>query len=257
MNRTRGTHERRPGGSAAASFEGSTSSRKGASPDGVWRARSLALAFVGLTLLGIGLALLGDSFLEGAKGEGIKGVGAKEPGPVNTKYRVPSGPENQASENRASSRPRDGTLRLTIPEMARIRRDAVPYAAAGDEGALRRSAAMHLRGTGFPWQRGANVYLAGHRLGYPKTESWLTFWDLDGLERGDKAFLFDASGRRYAYRVYKVFVVDPDGSWVTKPVPGKSVLTLQTCTLPDYSKRLIVRAELVGEREENAPGRDR
>jgi sortase A len=34
---------------------------------------------------------------------------------------------------------------------------------------------------------------------------------------------------------------------VTKPVPGKNVLTLQTCTLPDYSKRLITRAGLVEE----------
>jgi sortase A len=32
---------------------------------------------------------------------------------------------------------------------------------------------------------------------------------------------------------------------VTEPVAGKSVLTLQTCTLPDYRDRLIVRAELV------------
>jgi sortase A len=44
--------------------------------------------------------------------------------------------------------------------------------------------------------------------------------------------------------VYKRFVVNPDALYVTKPVPGKSVVTLQTCTLPDYSQRLIIRAEL-------------
>ena len=158
-------------------------------------------------------------------------------------------------EGRASPGPEDKTLRLTIPEMARIRGDALPYAAPDDEGALRRSAAIHLTGTGFPWQSGANVYLAGHRLGYPGTESWLTFWNLDKLQEGDKAFLADASGTRYAYRVYRVFVVGPDDSWVTEPVAGKSVLTLQTCTLPDYSKRLIVRAELVGKRTQNEEGR--
>ena len=32
--------------------------------------------------------------------------------------------------------------------------------------------------------------------------------------------------------------------YVLDPVPGNSVLTLQTCTLPDYSRRLIVQAEL-------------
>ena len=40
------------------------------------------------------------------------------------------------------------------------------------------------------------------------------------------------------------FVVNPDASYVTEPVPGKSVVTLQTCTLPDYEQRLIVQAEL-------------
>ena len=32
---------------------------------------------------------------------------------------------------------------------------------------------------------------------------------------------------------------------VTQPIEGKNVLTLQTCTLPDYSQRLIVQAERV------------
>jgi len=42
-------------------------------------------------------------------------------------------------------------------------------------------------------------------------------------------------------------VTGPTDLSVTKPVPGKDVLTLQTCTLPDYKQRLITRAELVGE----------
>ncbi len=32
---------------------------------------------------------------------------------------------------------------------------------------------------------------------------------------------------------------------MTEPVPGKSVVSLQTCTLPDYSQRYVVQAELV------------
>jgi len=44
--------------------------------------------------------------------------------------------------------------------------------------------------------------------------------------------------------------VEPTDLSVTKPVLGKNILTLQTCTLPDYKNRLIVRAELVDE----APG---
>jgi sortase A len=29
------------------------------------------------------------------------------------------------------------------------------------------------------------------------------------------------------------------------PVEGKSLITLQTCTLPDYKERLLVQGELV------------
>ncbi len=134
--------------------------------------------------------------------------------------------------------------------MARIRHDTVLDASLGDEGTLRRSAAIHLKGTGFPWQRGANVYLAGHRLGYPRTKSFLAFWDLDKLEEGDEVLVTDATGAKYTYRVFREFVVEPTDLSVTKPVLGKNILTLQTCTLPDYKNRLIVRAELVDE----APG---
>ena len=41
--------------------------------------------------------------------------------------------------------------------------------------------------------------------------------------------------------------MSPTDLWVTEPVPGKSVLTLQTCTLPDYAQRLVVQAELADE----------
>ncbi len=40
----------------------------------------------------------------------------------------------------------------------------------------------------------------------------------------------------------------PTDRSVTEAVEGKSMVTLQTCTLPDYSKRLVVRAELVEKR---------
>ncbi len=117
-----------------------------------------------------------------------------------------------------------------------------------------RRAAIHLRDTGFPWQRDANVYLAGHRLGYPRTDSFLAFWDLDKLQEGDEVLVTDATGAKYTYRVFREFVVKPTDLSVTKPVPGKNVLTLQTCTLPDYKNRLIVRAELV---DETPGGRER
>ena len=62
--------------------------------------------------------------------------------------------------------------------MAQIEDDAVPDAEGDDEEALKNYAGIHLKETGFPWEEEANVYLAGHRLGYPSTESILAFWDL-------------------------------------------------------------------------------
>ncbi len=82
--------------------------------------------------------------------------------------------------------PEDKTLKLTIPKLDRIEDDTVPDASGGDEDALRRSAAILLKGTGFPWQKLPNVYVAGHALGYPNTESWFTFGDLNKLEKGDE-----------------------------------------------------------------------
>jgi len=35
---------------------------------------------------------------------------------------------------------------------------------------------------------------------------------------------------------------------VTRPIQGRNIVSLQTCTLPDYSRRLIVQAEKVAER---------
>ncbi len=138
---------------------------------------------------------------------------------------------------------RDKALTLTVPKMDRVRDVPVSDAAADDEAALR-GGALHVKDTGFPWEEEANVYIAGHRLGYPRTESFLVFWDLNTLRRGDRVLLEDSEGTRYVYRVFDRMVVPPDRVSVKEPVPGKNIVSLQTCTLPDYSERLVVRAEL-------------
>jgi sortase A len=148
----------------------------------------------------------------------------------------------------ASRGPENRMLRMTIPKMAQIRNDTVPYSVGDDKKAFRKYAAVHLRGTGNPWDRQANVYIAGHRLGFPGTDSWLSFWDLNVLERGDRVIIRDSAGKRYVYRVFKSFVVDPEDVSVTRPLQGRNIVSLQTCTLPDYSRRLIVQAEKVAER---------
>ncbi len=140
--------------------------------------------------------------------------------------------------------PEEKTLKLTVPGMDRVE-DVPVYDAASDEyeDAMHDGTA-HVKGTGFPWQKGANVYIAGHRVGYPGTESDLVFWDLDEVEKGDEISLTDVDGKRYTYEVFDKFVVDPGAVRVLRPVPGKSVVSLQTCTLPDYSRRLVVQGEL-------------
>ncbi len=155
----------------------------------------------------------------------------------------PAQPARPAAEG-APEAPEDETLRLTVPKMERIEDDEIPTTVGNDEVALKEHAAIHLEGTGFPWEEEANVYIAGHRLGYPNTESFLAFWDLDALENGDEITVKDANGEEYVYEVTKEFDVAPTDLYVLEPEAGKNILTLQTCTLPDYSRRLIVQAEL-------------
>jgi sortase A len=148
-----------------------------------------------------------------------------------------------AGEETAPPPKRDETMKLFIPSMKHVDNVPVYTAAAHNQPALR-NGTLHLAGTGFPWQREANVYIAGHRLGYPRTKSFLVFWDLNRLKMGRRVVLRDSEGERYIYRVYDRFVLGPNDASATKPVAGKNVVSLQTCTLPNYKDRLIVRAEL-------------
>ena len=147
-------------------------------------------------------------------------------------------------EGTASATPKSEKLRLTIPTMKRVRDLPVYDGAASDKGKLA-AGALHLQDTDFPWEEEANVYIAGHRLGYPRTKSWLVFWNLDKLSRGDRVRLEDAQGRKFVYEVFGKRVVGPKDVSVKEPIEGKNIVTLQTCTLPDYKQRLIVQAELV------------
>jgi sortase A len=140
--------------------------------------------------------------------------------------------------------PKDKTLKLTIPEMKQIEDDTIPTGKGTNEALFHDHAAVHLRDTGFPWQRTANVYIAGHRIGFPGTDSNLAFYDLEDLKNGDKVYLEDAEGREYTYEVFGKLVVEPANLSVLKPIKGKNIVSLQTCTLPDYSNRVIYRAVL-------------
>lgn len=188
-----------------------------------------------LVMVVAGGALIASFFLAGSLSS--TATNEENPGGFNV-------PRLESADRESTGGPEDKTLELTIPAMARIDKDEVPSSEATEE-QLKNYAAIHLQGTGHPWEDEANVYIAGHRLGYPNTESFLTFWDLNELENGDKVYVTDADGTEYTYEVFKEFTVSPTDLSVTEPIPGKNVLTLQSCTLPDYSQRLVVQAELV------------
>ena len=154
------------------------------------------------------------------------------------------GSQNSGDQADAVTPPPNNMMRLTIPEMAQIKNDQIPTGLGTNETLFHDYAAVHIKNTGFPWEKVANVYIAGHRLGYQNTNSYLAFWDLNKLEKGDEFYITDSKGRKYTYVVIRKFIATPDNLSVLNPVPGKNIVTLQTCTLPDYTKRLLIRGEL-------------
>jgi sortase A len=191
-------------------------------------------------MIGAGVALIASFFFAG--GRQTTASNDTDPGGFN----VPELGTTEQPEQTISG-PEDRTLKLTIPKMSRVEEATIPNAPGTDTEALDNNTAIHLEGTGFPWEEEPNVYIAGHRLGYPNSGSFLAFYDLNVLENGDEVYVTDADGTKYTYRVFKDMTVKPTDLSVTKPVAGKNVLTLQTCTLPDYSERLVIQAELVDE----------
>ncbi len=168
-------------------------------------------------------------------------------------------PELQEEEELAleEATPSGTAMNLTVPALGI---SGVPVIDENSEAALT-AGAMHLPGTGFPWQgEGSNTYVAGHRIGYPGTPSDRVFYDLPSMQQGDEVVLTDADGKDYTYAVTEIFAVTPSDTYVTSPIAGRDVVTLQTCTeTPDdwttigprllasgpESGRLIVRADRV------------
>jgi len=189
----------------------------------------------------------------------LPGVEVKEGSRVG--ITLSSGPQKEkkeAGDGALPPAPSDPTMYLTIPKLGlydnTVYNDSSP--ATLDVGAAK------IPSTGFPWQDNANPYIAGHRIGYAGTESYYQFYELPSMQKGDEVILEDANGSVYTYEVTKIFAVMPQDSWVTEPIPGKDMVTLQTCvaSLDDWwtitpglltsppgpeTARLIVRAERV------------
>jgi sortase A len=168
----------------------------------------------------------------------------KTPLPVtpDTSWPAPSRQEVAAAEEpRYYPQRQDGVMSLTVDAIGLYE---VPVINANTQEALD-TGVIHFPQTPMPWddQDQKNVYLAGHRLGFPDTGSRLVFYNLDKLKEGDAVVLKDSLGEAYEYRVREVFVVEPGADWAVDPVRGRDVVTLQRCTFPDLVNRLIVRAD--------------
>ena len=186
--------------------------------------------------------------------------GAPEPilkEPANEEEKSPEQEAAEKEEEAAPPPPEDPTLSLTVPKLGvyghTVRNDS-------SEEALNLGA-IKLPQTGFPWQEGANTYIAGHRIGWPWNETYYQLFDLPSMQKGDEVLLTDANGTAYEHRVSEMFAVSPDDTWVTEPIAGRDVVSLQTCieTPDDWwtigpslmesgpeSGRLIVWADRVG-----------
>jgi sortase A len=147
--------------------------------------------------------------------------------------------------------PANDDLWLTVPSLGI--HDAYVYTYNGEESSLDYGPAK-LPDTGFPWQSGANTYIAGHRLGWPGTGSDHIFYNLPLMNYGDMIYLTDDNGTVYAYAVTDFKEVLPTESWITNPVAGKNMVSLQTCIEnygdywtpgPNWFVRFVVRAERV------------
>ena len=140
--------------------------------------------------------------------------------------------------------PPGAIMTLTVPELG-IKN--APVMNSASESALDRGV-VHLPDTSVPWSDTPerNVYLAGHRIGWPGTGSHRIFYRLDELTGGEEVTLRGPNGKIYNYRVLGNFVVGPRAQWVTGRIRDRDLLTLQTCTpIPTYQNRLIVRAERI------------
>jgi sortase A len=134
-------------------------------------------------------------------------------------------------------------MTLTIPAIGLHEAPVFPSA----DRVVLNSSIAHIPESSLPWDDSSHriVYLAGHRLGWLGTRGRLIFFRLDDLEPGDEVLLADERGNLYRYQVSEIFVVEPTDAWVMGQVRGRDMVSLQTFTLPDLDKRLIVRADRV------------
>ena len=136
-----------------------------------------------------------------------------------------------------------GAVRLSVARLG-ISNLRVPTGETQTE--LNREGILRLGEGGLPDKKGSNTFIVGHALGYPSTRVRFVFRHLEKMRPGDEIML-QSGGKRYNFKVYDLLTVRPQDYWVTYPVTGKTIISLQSCTpYPTFENRIVVRGELVG-----------
>ena len=142
----------------------------------------------------------------------------------------------------AISEPASSELYLTVPKMGLYDN----FVANGVDDATLINGAGKTPESAYPWDDNANPYIASHVLGYSGTGSYMHFASLPSMTYGDEIILSDANGTTYTYQVTEILQVGIPENWVTAPIAGKDMVSLQTCVNPPaYDVRLVVRGERV------------
>jgi hypothetical protein len=157
---------------------------RGLSGTGFGRVGLITFGFIALLAIGA-LALAARGMLTGADAQpakrAIQPAGTEEAAPepvgetadktepesksdqIERAVKEPSPVGNEAS----ASAPADTLMSLSIPA---IGISEIPVVEGTSEASLSQGVG-HVPGTGYPWVPGSNTYIAGHRIGYPGTQS--------------------------------------------------------------------------------------
>ena len=169
--------------------------------------------------------------------EAVNDEPKEEPKQGSREESKPEEPKEAAIPEPASSE-----LYLTVPKMGLYDN----FVANGVDDATLMNGAGKTPESANPWDDNANPYIAAHVLGYSGTGSYMQFAALPNMTYGDEIMLTDANGTVYTYQVTEILQVGIPDNWVTAPIAGKDMVSLQTCINPPaYDVRLVVRGERV------------
>lgn len=204
------------------------SEKFGAPPIWWWRA----------IFFGIAIACFGWVMWTSIEEQAYQSAAAEYFGEELQRSTQPSHKADPEMKNRSLSARRPGRAPMAHLEIERV--GVSGWVQEGVDGRTLRNAIGHSPSSARPGERG-NIVLAAHRDTF--------FTGLREARTGDSILLRTSPGITHRYRIFEVFVVNPEDVWVMDPTPGREVLTLITCYpfrfVGAAPQRLIVRARPV------------